>query len=234
MRILAASLLLLTLASPAAAQQKETETVDRTVTIGDRGRLDLKNFSGDVQITGTSGRDVVIHAVRRATRDRLDNIKLEITTTSSSVSIEANKRVEGWRDRNNNVVETDFEIKVPYGTELDLDTFSGKLDVRGVTAAINAHTFSGSIEIDVASASALPALTAETFSGNIAARIPPSASGRVRFDSFSGGVRSDLPIQMTSRRNRWGGGEDVDGSIGTGSGPTLRFKTFSGDLRITK
>ena len=46
-------MLLLTLAAPAAAQ-KETETVDRTVTIGDRGRLNLKNFSGDVRITGTS------------------------------------------------------------------------------------------------------------------------------------------------------------------------------------
>jgi DUF4097 and DUF4098 domain-containing protein YvlB len=227
-------MLLLALASPAAAQQKETETVDRTVTIGDRGQLNLKNFSGDVLITGASGGDVVIHAVRRATRERLDNIKLEITTSGSSVSIDANKRAEGWRDRNNNVVETDFEIKVPYGTELDLDTFSGKLDVRGVTAAINAHTFSGSIEIDVASANQLPALTAETFSGNIAARVPASASGRVTFDSFSGGVRSDLPISMTSRRNRRGGGQDVDGSIGTGSGPTLRFKTFSGDLRITK
>jgi DUF4097 and DUF4098 domain-containing protein YvlB len=227
-------MLLLALAAPAAAQQKETETVDRTVTIGDRGKLNLKNFSGDIQITGTSGRDVVVHAVRRATRERLDNIKLEITNSGSTVSIEANKRADGWRDRNNNVVETDFEIKVPSGTELDLDTFSGKLDVRGVTAAINAHTFSGSIEIDVASASQVPELTAETFSGNIAARIPSGASGRVRFDSFSGGVRSDLPIQMTSRRNRWGGGEDVDGSIGTGSGPTLRFKTFSGDLRITK
>jgi DUF4097 and DUF4098 domain-containing protein YvlB len=234
MRILAASLFVLALASPAAAQQKETETVDRTVTIGERGRLNLKNFSGDVQITGTAGRDVVIHAVRNATRERLDNIKLDISTTSSSVSIDANKRADGWRDRNNNVVETDFEIKVPYGTKLDLDTFSGKLDVRGVTGSINAHTFSGSIDIDVASASQLPELTAETFSGNIAARVPATASGRVRFDSFSGGVRSDLPISMTSRRNRWGGGEDVDGSIGSGSGPTLRFKTFSGDLRITK
>lgn len=234
MRILAGSLLLLALAAPAAAEQKETETVDRTVTIGERGKLNLKNFSGDVQISGTAGREVVIHAVRRATRDRLDNIKLEITTSGSTVSIEANKRADGWRDRDNNVVETDFDIKVPHGTELDVDTFSGKLDIRGVTASIDAHTFSGSIEIDVASASQLPMLTAETFSGDIAARIPASASGRVRFDSFSGGVRSDLPIQMSSRRNRWGGGEDVDGAIGTGSGPTLRFKTFSGDLRITK
>jgi DUF4097 and DUF4098 domain-containing protein YvlB len=232
MRILAASALVLTLAAPqaAVAAQKETETIDRTVSIGQRGTLKLKNFSGDIHITGTSGGDVVVHAVRRATRERLDNIKLDITASGSSVTIEANKRDSNWRDRNNNVVETDFEIKVPQGTTLDLDSFSGKVDVRGVTGAINAKTFSGNIEIDVAQAGQVPALTAETFSGDINARVPAAASGRVRFNSFSGRVSSDLPISMGGRsRSR-----DVDADFGTGSGPTLRFKTFSGDLKILK
>jgi DUF4097 and DUF4098 domain-containing protein YvlB len=232
MRILAASALVLTLAAPqaAVAAQKETETIDRTVSIGPRGTLKLKNFSGDIRITGASGNDVVIHAVRRATRERLDNIKLDVTTSGSTVSIEANKRDSNWRDRNNNVVETDFEITVPQGTTLDLDSFSGKVDVRGVTGSIEAKTFSGNIEIDVAQAAQVPALTAETFSGDINARVPASASGRVRFNSFSGSVSSDLPISMGGRsRSR-----DVDADLGTGSGPTLRFKTFSGDLRILK
>lgn len=233
MRILAASALVLTLAAPQAAlaAQKETETVDRTISIGQRGSLKLKNFSGDVRITGASGGDVVIHAVRRATRERLDNIKLEITTTGSSVSIDANKRDSNWRDRNNNVVETDFEIQVPQGTSLDLHSFSGKLDVRGVSGDIEAETFSGNIEIDVAQAGQVPALTAETFSGDINARMPATASGRVRFNSFSGSVRSDLPISIGSSRSRR---TDINGDIGSGNGPTLRFKTFSGDLRIVK
>jgi DUF4097 and DUF4098 domain-containing protein YvlB len=232
MRILAASALVLTLAAPqaAVAAQKETETIDRTVSIGPRGTLKLKNFSGDIRITGASGNDVVIHAVRRATRERLDNIKLDVTTSGSTVSIEANKRDSNWRDRNNNVVETDFEITVPQGTTLDLDSFSSKVNVRGVTGSIDAKTFSGNIEIDVAQAAQVPALTAETFSGDINARVPASASGRVRFNSFSGRVSSDLPISMGGRsRNR-----NIDADFGTGSGPTLRFKTFSGDLSIRK
>ncbi len=232
MRILAASALVLSLAAPQAAlaTQKESETVDRTVSIGDRGTLKLSNFSGDVRITGTSGGDVVIHAVRRASRERLDNIKLEITTNGSTVSIEANKRVPDYKEKNNNVVETDFDIKVPKGTTLNLDSFSGKLEVTGVTGEINAETFSGDIDIDAAAAGQVPAMTAETFSGNIQARVPASASGKVRFNSFSGSVRSDLPIDMGSRTKR----RDFSGEIGNGSGPTLRFTTFSGDLRIQK
>jgi DUF4097 and DUF4098 domain-containing protein YvlB len=232
MRTLAASALILTLALPAAAAQKETETVDRTVSIGTGGTLDLKNFSGDVRIAGTGGGEVVIRAVRRATRERLDRIKLDIQTSGSTVKVQANHQPDGQRDDRDNVVETDFDIQVPYGTKLKLYSFSGKLDVRGVTGQIEAETFSGGIEIDVAAAPELPPLKAETFSGDIEARVPATASGQVRFDSFSGSVRSDLPISMTSTRG--GRNTNISGRIGSGSGPTLEFKTFSGDLRIQK
>jgi DUF4097 and DUF4098 domain-containing protein YvlB len=232
MRILAAPALILTLALPAAAAQTETETVDRRVTIGDRGTMELKNFSGDVRISGTTGQDVVIHAVRRGTRERLDRIKLDIQSSGSTVKVQANHQPEGQRDDKDNVVETDFDIQVPFGTKLDVNSFSGSVEIRGVTGDIEAETFSGGIEIDVATAPQVPSLKAETFSGNIDARVPASASGKVRFNSFSGSVRSDLPISMTSSRG--GRQTDVSGDIGTGDGPTLRFKTFSGNLRIQK
>jgi DUF4097 and DUF4098 domain-containing protein YvlB len=229
MRILASALIALTVAAaPAAAGQKETETIDRTVSIGTNGTLKLRNFSGDVRITGTSGREVVVHAVRRAEREQLANIKLDIETSGSSVTIEANKRESRWTDRKNNVVETDFDIKVPFGTELDLYSFSGRLEVVGVKARIDAETFSGNVILEVPDGK-VPALNVETFSGDIQARMPASADARVEFNSFSGDVDSDLPIAMRSTRRR-----NVSGEIGNGSGSTLKFKTFSGDLRIRR
>ena len=231
MRFIAFGALALTLAVPvtSAGAQKETEKIDRTIAIGNNGQLKLKNFSGDVRVTGTTGSDVVIHAIRRATRERLDNIKLDITSSESSVSIEANRRESNWREKNDNVVETDFDIKVPFGTELDLYSFSGRLEVTGVSGRIEAQTFSGNIELDVASAKTLQAMDVETFSGDIRARVPGDASGRVEFSSFSGSVNSDLPISMRSSRRR-----NVSGDIGSGGGPTLKFHTFSGDVRILK
>ena len=83
----------MTLAAPVvASEQNETERVDRTVQIRAGGQLRLKNFSGKVTITGSNRSDVVVHAVRRAPRERLDHIKLEIVETASGVSIEANKK----------------------------------------------------------------------------------------------------------------------------------------------
>jgi DUF4097 and DUF4098 domain-containing protein YvlB len=230
MRNTAVAMLLFTLAAgSAAAQGKETETVDRTIAFSRGGSLKLKNFSGDVHVTGTAGNDVVVHAVRTATRDRLDNIKLDIEVSGSTVSIEANRRAANWGDRENNVVETQFEIQVPAATSLNLYAFSGDLIVRGTTAEIAAQTFSGNIDLDVSTAPVSPDVKAETFSGDITTRVPAASNGRVEFNSFSGDLRSDLPLLLHRKSRR-----DVSADLGTGGGATLEFKTFSGDLRLVK
>src|SRR6187431_254721 len=96
---------------PAArAEQRETETVDRTYPMGPGGELRLNNFSGNIVITGSNRGNVAIHAVRRGTRDRLENIHLDIQASGSQVRIEANKRDDSSDRHNDNVVETDFEI----------------------------------------------------------------------------------------------------------------------------
>jgi DUF4097 and DUF4098 domain-containing protein YvlB len=229
MRITALALLTLALAGPAAAQQRQTETVDRTIAFSHGGTLRLKNFSGDVRVTGTPGNEVVIHAVRRATRERLDNIRLDIEVDGSTINIEANRRSPNWEERDNNVVETTFEVQVPSATSLDLHAFSGDLIVRDTTRDVEAKTFSGNIDIDVSSAGAAPDVNAETFSGNITTRVPQSSNGRVAFHTFSGDLRSDLPLILHdgSRRN-------ITADLGSGSGSKLDFKTFSGDLRLVK
>ena len=230
MRITPLVLIALTLsAGTAAARQKETENVDRTIAFSRGGTLRLKNFSGDVRVTGTSGNDVVIHAVRTATRDRLDNIKLDIQVNGSTINVEANRKVPGWDERENNVVDTRFEIQVPSATNLDLQVFSSDLIVRDTTGDIEAHTFSGNIDLDVSGASAAPELKAETFSGDIKARVPQGSNGRVAFNTFSGDLRSDLPLVLHGKSRR-----NVDADLGGGGGSKLEFKSFSGDLRLVK
>ena len=230
MRITTFALLTLVLAAgPAGAQQKESETFDRTIAFSRGGTLKLNNFSGDVRVTGTARNDVIIHAVRTAARDRLDNITLDVEVNGSTIAIEANRRSPGWRDRSDNVVDTRFEIQVPAATRLELNVFSSDLSVRGTTEDINAHTFSGNIDLDVVTAGATPDLKVETFSGDIRTRMPAGSSARVEFNSFSGDLRSDLPLLLhsTSRRN-------VSADLGSGGGARLEFKTFSGDLKIVQ
>src|SRR4051794_30412727 len=85
-------------AAPAAGEQKETEQVDRNFPFKPGGELRLKNFSGKIHITGSNRTNVVVHAVRRATRERLDDIHLDIEATESRIEIEANKKDSSWRE----------------------------------------------------------------------------------------------------------------------------------------
>lgn len=246
---------LLVAASPAFAQQ--TENVDRTLPFPANGTLSLKTFSGDVRITGTSGKDIVIKAVRKAEREQLDHIKLDISTSGSEVLIDANKRDASWEHHDNNVVETTFDIQLPATATIDvngfssaltisgvsgtqkLGTFSGAITVNGARGSIDAKTFNAKIDIDATAAGASPMLHTETFSGDIHAKLADSAKGDVAFDSFSGDYDSDLPLTMRSMhsrgsRNNRNSSKTTSSEASSGGSANLYFHTFSGDVKITK
>jgi DUF4097 and DUF4098 domain-containing protein YvlB len=190
----------------------------------------------------------VIKAIRRAERDRLDHIKLDIRTEGSSVVIDANKRDRDWDDRKDNVVDTEFTIEVPSAAALDLHAFSSDLDVRGVTGnqklhtfsgditvrdargALNVDTFSGEVDVDFANAGPTSDLRTHTFSGNITVRLGADAKGDVDFTSHSGDFDAEMPVSLHSSRRG-----HVSAALPAGSsGRRLSFDTFSGSVRIRK
>lgn len=215
----------LVVATPLAAQTN-TETVDKTVSMPAGGTLRVKTFSGKLRITGGSGDQVVIHAVRRAKQDRLDDIKLEITQNGNTIEVDANHQLV--ERRNDNVVETDFEIQVPSRTRLDIKTFSAPVTVIGVNADQNIDGFSSSITVESSEWSDHD-LDINTFSGGVRLRLPTSARGSIDFNTFSGSFESDLPVTLnnSSRRN-------FRGSLNGGGDGDFKLKTFSGDVSIRK
>src|SRR5688500_7912649 len=222
----------LVLSAPAMAQRdrdrdRETQTVDRTVPFPANATLRLMTFSGHVKITGTSGDQVVIHAVRRATRERLDDIKLEITTTGSTIEIDANHRVV--ERRNDNVVETDFDIQVPSRARLDIKTFSAPVTVIGVNGSQNIDGFRSDITIESQDLGEGSDIAANTFSGDVRLRLPASARGNLSLNSFSGSFERDLPVTLNSSSKR-----NFRGSLNGGGSGDFRLKTFSGDVRILR
>ncbi len=243
------------LSDPATAQSsrdrdqdrgpRETETVDRTLSLASGGTLRLKTFSGRVNITGTGGTQVIIKAVRRATRERLDDIRLEITQSGNVIDIDANHRVR--ERRNNNVVETDFDIQVPNQVRLDLRTFSapitvsnvgGDLVVEGFSSEIRltdvsgpkrVKTFSGEVTVEARSWADGDDMNVNTFSGDVTLRLPDSARGDITFDSFSGSFNSDLPVTLSSSSRR-----NFRGALNGGGSSNFRLNTFSGSVRIQR
>jgi hypothetical protein len=254
MRTIAAAFAVLALAMPAHASPgilDETEHVSRTIPMDPGGTLKLKNFSGHVTITASDRPEVVIDAVRRASRSRLDRIALDIHTSGSNVVVvDANQHDRSWLHfaGGNNVVETDFDIKVPRRTHLDLSVFSSPVSVDGVegshtvhgfssrlvltdvSGSVRAHTFSGSVTIREKSWEPNQTIDVDTFSGNVDLHVPDSARGTVTFNSFSGRLNSEMPLTLHSSSRRALRAE----LGGSGDGGILRFKTFSGSVKIDR
>ena len=227
----------------------ETERVSRTVAFAPGGEVRVMTFSGRVAITGSDANEVTVEAVRHGSRDRLDRIKLDIQTSGSLVTIDANHRDSSWFPfRHDTVVDTDLDIKVPRHTDLRVNTFSapvtiehvqGSHDVHGfssrvrltdVSGPVQAKTFSGSVEIRVSEWQDRQSIDVNTFSGGVELEVPPEARGHVTFNSFSGRLDSELPLTLRSASRR-----SVSGELGSGdAGLSMRFRTFSGNVRILR
>jgi DUF4097 and DUF4098 domain-containing protein YvlB len=230
------------------AADTDIERINQTAPLAPGGTLKLKNFSGQVTITGTDRQDASIDAVRRGSRERLDHIKMDIHQEGSTLVVNANRRDgSSWSRHRNNVVETDFTIQVPRRTSLDAELFSSPLSVEGlegshkvhgfssrvrfenVTGPVRVHTFSGHVDIRTRAWSPDQSVDIDTFSGGVDLHVPDSAAGTISFHSFSGHLNSDIPLTLRSGNRR-----SLRADLGTGSGSTLRFKTFSGSVRINR
>ena len=73
-------------------------------------------------------------------------------------------------------------------------------------------------------------IEAETFSADIRVTLDAATKGNVSFSSFSGQLDSDVPITtMSTGRRR---SNNIEGTLQGGTGPRLRFHTFSGDVEL--
>jgi DUF4097 and DUF4098 domain-containing protein YvlB len=230
----------------ARAAAVETERVARTAAFTPGATLTVRNFSGHVTITGSDRTDVSVQAVRRATRERLDRIALDVRTDGRGVRIDANKQLDPGR-HNENVVETDLTIEVPRQASLDVEAFSSAVEIRGITGTQHrVKTFSGDqrlenitgpLDADAFSGSITVApgwrpgdrLSLHTFSGGIDVQVPAAAAASVEFSTFSGGFACDVPMTLRSKDKR-----SVRGDLGGGTGGELKLHTFSGDVHLRK
>jgi hypothetical protein len=235
----------------AASARAETEHFNRTLKLQAGGTLRLRGFAGRVTITATDRDEVTVDAIRRGSRDWLERTKLEMYSEGSTIVVKDDQSTHtSWFDwpRRNNIGETDFDIKVPRKTNVDVNIFSAAVNVDGVegsyrihgfssrirvsnaTGSVQAHTFSGAVEIHTARWVEPETIDVDTFSGSVELRVPADARGDVTFNSFSGRLDSVVPLMMHSSSRR-----SVRAELGSGgSGNRLRVKTFSGSLRIDR
>jgi DUF4097 and DUF4098 domain-containing protein YvlB len=201
--------------------------IDTTIAFGKSGVVDLHLMSGDVNVTGWTRDEARIVA----TSERGD---IEFDHSISRISLDA-------QSRHGNMGDTRYELTVPIGTRVIVETLDGDITIHGVKGETETRTTSG--EIDVVGAGAR--FIFESVSGDVRAR---DIAGDTRGTTVSGditveGIHGDIDVGSTSGDvvlpdcvSKFVRIETVNGDItyagSLDAAGRYEFNTHSGDLRL--
>lgn len=209
-------------------------SVDFTVTVPASAGVDAKSVSGNVKITGVQG--VV----------RAESVSGGITTASTP-KLEAAKSVSGDVDLTDATTDSDLNATSVSGSirarglrarTLDLGTVSGDVLLSNVACTrLGVRSVSGDVEYSGTLAKS-GRYDINSHSGTIRLTLATDVGFELSANSFSGSIRSELPMTLgptTARtdRRRPGPGHSTRAVFGDGSA-ALVIRTFSGDIVITK
>jgi DUF4097 and DUF4098 domain-containing protein YvlB len=228
-----------------------TEEETYTFELDDGGRFSLSNVNGSVTVTGARGNRVEIVATKKAdNQDDLDNIEIEISSSSDEVVVETEiGKKDSWFSFGNNSGSVRYEVTVPADTLLDsIDTVNGDVYISGVSGKVVAESVNGDLEIqdlvDDANLSTVNGnidasfqklegsqdVKAETVNGRVAVTLPADADVRVGADTLNGGINArDFDLET----DKGFVGSDLNGEIGNGSA-RLNIDTVNGSVKIRR
>ena len=171
------------------AGPEQTERVSRKVKIGRDGRFSLANIAGDIVVTGGTGDEVSIEAVKRTRGDKSELARVQVTVEEHAGRVDV--RTEGEqnrtdRNRRTDHVSVDYTVSDPASVAVDVHSVSGSVKINGVHGTLRAETVSGDVtttdspkletartvsgDVWITSAAADGDLTAASVSGNVTAK----------------------------------------------------------------
>jgi len=245
-RVVVAALAGVILALPAAAQNEITERFSKTAHLDQNGTFDLTNVTGDIVITGTTGRDVTIEAVKRVQRPNPRAARLLLAMIDIQVTEQANRlEVRTIVPRPRNFPgSVDFTVTVPEDASVIVKTITGSIRASNVKGELRADTVAGSIaasgvrklaalkcvtgDVEITDAGAEDPVTASTMSGNVMVR--GLRARAVQLTSVSGNIHvEDAQIERLMVKTVQGN-LDYTGDLARSG--RYEFNSHSGDIRL--
>lgn len=240
--------------------------------------LDVDNVNGTIQVTGDGGNTIRIEGERvthardqRAIDDAKRDVKLDVNERDGIAQLYVNGPDRGnghssdyhgfhshdWHD--DYEVEYNFEIRVPRGTELRLQTVngevktdqtSGRFAIHGINGPVTMKAMAGSGNVNVVNGqvdvtfreSPNGACEFRSVNGAIETTFPPNLAADIHVTTLNGTAYTDFDATAlangatTQKSNgRFVYKPDRLSRLRIGSGgPELRFQTVNGDIRIKK
>lgn len=202
--------------------------VDVNVGVGDisvtnvDGHLSVDGGSSSVTARGTKGSLTIDVGSGMVTVNDAQG-DLSVDTGSGSVELTTFRGTSLSIDTGSGSVS----VTTAVADQVTVDTGSGDITLTGITSRdINLDTGSGEVDVDVTTD--VDQVLIDTGSGSVTLHVPDNMGATLDIESGSGGVESDVPLEVT----RWGS-DHVTGRIGDGRG-RIAVDTGSGRVRIVK
>jgi len=258
-----ASFLIFACATSAAAQQTQPDfRWEKAIPANSLVRA--SNLSGDVTVTPSSSGKVEVTGYKHGSKRYFDRITVTVVELRDGLIIcpdykdmdmscdEDGFHVHdswgrrGWRDRDNDDLSVDIEVKMPKGMEVHASSVSGNVSVVGAEGDVKATSVSGDVRLQGLRATAVKATSVSgnvtvavdalsgtgdlkftSVSGNVVAELPKDINADVSMHSVSGSFDSDFPLTLSGRMSR----SRLEGRIGKG-GREIQISTVSGNVRL--
>lgn len=221
--------------------------------------LEIKGVNGDVRAEPSMSNEVEVVAVKRASRDNPDSVRIEVVPHAGGVTIcavypsrdgqrpnECLPGNDGRMNVQNNDVSVRFTVRVPAGVALIGKTVNGEVEalrlngdvtlttVNGsinfsTTAGGRASTVNGSIHGTMGRADWSNTLAMATVNGSITLTLPPDLNTEVKATTVNGDITSDFPMTVSGRISR----RKVEGTIG-GGGRLLSLDSVNGSITLKR
>jgi hypothetical protein len=232
-----------------ASPGKLTKEFHHTYPLSAEGRIELDNINGAVHITAWDQNEVKVDAVKYAnTKERLDEMNIEVEATNDFVSIETKYPHNGltfdggWHDPGG----VEYTLTVPRNARLDeIKLINGSLDIHAVNGEVHASCINGRLTADnlqgrvelstinghlVAQFQQLGDNTVElkSVNGSVELTMPSDANADLEASTVSGGIENDFGLHVN--HHRWVG-HDLRGEIGNGR-TRVRLENVNGHIEI--
>ena len=180
--------------------------------------LDLK-FAGNIVVKASPSNKVVLNKLITS-RDQDEDVLVEDISEGSTLRYAMTYKEQRMRDQDYQCwscdrpgcycYRIDYEVLLPKGTNLNLETISGDIEIKQVDGPVRAKTISGFVDISM----------------------PARISANVRAKTITGEMYTDFE-QLALTNNSTAFNKKMNSNIGSGS-TTVELESVSGDIFIRK
>ncbi len=205
--------------------------VEKTIPVTKNQKIELDfQFADDIIVNAWDKNEVYVKAtVNINYGEDNDKFEFDIFEGSSFIKIESEikdlKKIskKGYRiiiEDDDTIItngchtkmDLNFEIKMPAGCELTIETISGNIEIKGVHKEMEINTISGDIDLS----------------------IPEDMKADLSMSTISGTLYSNLEVEFTDKHSRM---HHIGGNIDTelnGGGVDIDLETISGNIYLRK